>query len=66
MMATQGNKDMINPALYGAIVRKDGYTWSADLYKDGKLFYKSWFYGFKTKKSLYREIEALGIHYGKY
>ena len=51
---------------YGAIVRKDGYTWAADLYKDGKIFYKSWLYNFKTKKSLLKEIEALGVHFGNY
>lgn len=51
---------------YGAIVRKDGYTWSADLYKDGKLFWKSWLYNFKTRKALYKEIEAIGVRFGSY
>lgn len=51
---------------YGAIVRKDGYTWAADLYKDGKIFYKSWLYGFRTKKKLLAEIEAMGVHFGNY
>ena len=66
-METQGNimvKDRFKD--YGAIVRKDGYTWAADLYKDGKIFYKSWLYNFKTKKSLLQEIESLGVGFGSY
>ena len=51
---------------YGAIVRKDGYKWSADLYKEGKLFYKSWMYNWSTKKALVAEIEALGVGFGKW
>lgn len=51
---------------YGAIVRKDGYTWSADLYKEGKLFMTSWMHGWKSKKALYREIEAIGVRFGSY
>lgn len=48
---------------YDAIVRKDGYTWVADLYKDGKIFYRSWLYNFKTKRALLQEIESLGVHF---
>jgi len=51
---------------YGVIVRKDGYKWAADLYKDGKLFYKSWLYNFKTRKALYQELESIGVHFGSY
>ena len=51
---------------YGAIVYKDGYKWSADLYKEGKLFYKSWMHNWTTKKALLQEIEALGVGFGRW
>lgn len=46
---------------YYAVIRKDGYTWTADLYKDGKIFYKSWLYNFRVKKRLEKEIAEMGV-----
>lgn len=46
---------------YYAVIRKDGYTWTADLYKDGKIFYKSWLYNFRVKKKIEKEIAAMGV-----
>jgi hypothetical protein len=46
---------------YYAVIRKDGYTWTADLYKDGKIFYKSWLYNFRVKKKIEKEILAMGV-----
>lgn len=67
-METKGKTSMVPGRYkdYGAIVRKDGYKWSADLYKEGKLFMTSWMYGWKSKKALLKEIEAIGVHFGKW
>lgn len=48
---------------YYAVIRKDGRTWTADLYKDGKLFYKSWLYNFRAKKNIEKEISAMGVKF---
>ena len=50
---------------YYAVIRKDSNgKWAADLYKDGKLFYKSWQYNWKTKREMVAEIAALGVSFG--
>lgn len=46
---------------YYALVRKDGNKWAADLYKDGKLFYKSWQHNWRTLGGMVVEIEAIGV-----
>jgi hypothetical protein len=46
---------------YYAVIRKDGYRWAADLYKDGKLFYKSWQYNWRTKGDMIVQIEAQNV-----
>lgn len=48
-----GNRDN-----YYAVIRKDGNKWAADLYKEGKIFYKSWMYNFRTKTAVVNEINA--------
>jgi hypothetical protein len=52
---------MENRAEYYAIIRKDGNTWAADLYKEGKVFYRSWLYLFRTKKALVNEINSMRV-----
>lgn len=48
---------------YYALIRKDGRRWAADLYKDGKLFYKSWQYDWRTMGGMILEIEAQNVDY---
>ena len=46
---------------YHATIRKDGYMWVADLYKNGKPFMISYM-RFKTLKAVEQELQAVGIH----
>lgn len=52
---------MENRKGYHAVIRKDGYTWTADLYKEGKMFYLSWLYNFRSKAKLVNEINANNV-----
>lgn len=50
---------------YYAVIRKGwDNKWAADLYKDGKLFYRNWQFNWKTKRELVAEIVAVGVPYG--
>ena len=48
---------------YYAVVRKDGRRWAADLYKNGKLFYKSWQYDWHSQAGVVLEIESQNVRY---
>lgn len=52
---------MANRAGYYAVIRKDGSKWAADLYKEGKIFYRSWMYNFRTKTAVVNEINANNV-----
>lgn len=48
---------------YCAVIRKDGNKWAADLFKNGKLFYKSWQHNWRTFSGLVVEIESMGVNW---
>lgn len=52
---------MSDRSMYYAVIRKDGNKWAADLYKEQKVFIKSWFYNFRTKTALVTEINSMGV-----
>lgn len=45
---------------YHATIRKDGYMWVADLYKDGKPFMIGYM-RFRTLAVVKAELEAVGV-----
>ena len=45
---------------YHATIRKDGYMWVADLYKDGKPFMMNYL-RFRTYRAVQIELEAIGV-----
>jgi hypothetical protein len=46
---------------YHATIRKDGYHWVADLYKNGKPFMLGYM-RFKTLKVVEQELKAVGVN----